>query len=129
MPDLDLEPGDYTDRKPKRPMSIIGRWALLLFVVFCPVSPSQAMSGAELIQLPRSDGEMYVWGLVHGLVTYATQETAETAYQRQDCLVNAGVTSSTFFEALVAEVRRDPSNLSAHDSLLVVKLVAKICGI
>lgn len=102
--------------------------AAALCLALLAMTPAHAMSGAELIQMTQRDGEMYTWGLVQGLIGYFTQETIELSYARQQCLIRAGIRSNTFFATLTDEIRRDPVNLSALDTQLVVKLVARICG-
>jgi hypothetical protein len=102
---------------------------LALSVAFA--GPARAETGAELLADQEAFGVGFIWGATTYMVedyTLDDEASNRLTYHRSACLSKAGINARTIYDAVVREIRSDPSLLSKPATVALQIVTLKICG-
>ncbi|MBY5805569.1 hypothetical protein HFN52_18410 [Rhizobium leguminosarum] len=95
------------------------------------VSPAFALTGAQLKQSSPVYGRAYIWGVLEGyLFIGGSDDSVKDQAQKQlrlKCLMNAKITDSTFYEAVMHHIDRTPANLTEPAVGAVLQTLVEMC--
>ncbi|TAV04496.1 hypothetical protein [Rhizobium ruizarguesonis] len=94
-------------------------------------SPAAALTGAQVKQSSPLYGRAYIWGVLEGyLFIGGSDDSVKDQAQQQlrlKCLMDAKITDSTFYEAVMHHIDRTPANLTEHAVGAVLQTLVEMC--
>lgn len=105
------------------------RTTAYLVVVCLGSGTANALTGAEYLNADQRFSAGFSWGILESEAFVSRVELGQPPNTHiMRCVINSGITSDVFHEAVSTQIRQDASLLTNYAVAAVLQVIAMMCG-